>query len=188
MNKTLFLLAGALTLASMTAQAAGTLALTPSTTTVNPGETFVVELRGVGFTEETIGGGADFSWNPDVIDLTGVSISSADWPFVQNSGLLDPTSGTLSELVAVTLGTAKIGDFLIAQLTFIADRPGATTLTVGPSPFQPFSNTVEEPISLSFSGAQITVTAVPEPGTWALMALGLAGLPWLRRRQRAVGG
>ncbi len=183
MRKTLkqTLIAAALAATGLAAQAAGTLAITPASTTVDPGESFVVDLRGVGFDEATFGGGASLSWNPDVIDLTSVSIDATEWSFARSTGLLDAASGTLSDLYAVTF-TPKIGDFLIARLTFTADRTGTTALNISASPDQPFSNELEEAISLRFDGAQVTVTAVPEPGTWALMVAGLAALPWLRRR------
>jgi len=39
---------------------------------------------------------------------------------------------------------------------------------------------------LTFSGTLYNVTAVPEPGTWATMLLGLSCIasPWLRRRRQ----
>lgn len=39
-------------------------------------------------------------------------------------------------------------------------------------------------ILTSFRLAGVTVTAVPEPGTWAMMGLGLAGLALVRARRR----
>lgn len=176
---------GALALSGVAAQAGGTLALSPLSTTVSSGDSFVLELRGVGFTEDTLGGGASLSWNPAVMDLTAVSIDATAWEFSRSTGLLDSASGTLSDLVAVTFTQPRQGDFLIARLSFMADGPGTTQVAVLASASQPFANLAGDAIALNFSGAQ--VTAVPEPAAWALMGLGAAGLLAWRRRAGNAG-
>ena len=38
--------------------------------------------------------------------------------------------------------------------------------------------------SALYTTGEISITAVPEPGQWALLLAGLAGLTWRARRQR----
>lgn len=47
-----------------------------------------------------------------------------------------------------------------------------------------FSPTNENPVSISWDGYNVAVAAVPEPGVYALIGLGVAGLVLARRRQK----
>ena len=63
----------------------------------------------------------------------------------------------------------------------MADKPGSTALAMSGSTDFPFADELAEVMPGSFSGANITVTAVPEPGAAVLLLAGLAGLAWRRR-------
>lgn len=182
--KTLKTLAAVATLAGAagTALAANDVSLSPASSTVMPGDPVVLTVDATGFADLMLGGGLNFSWDPDVLDLNSVTIPAATWEFARNGGLLDPASGTLSGMFFSSFA-GRTGDFPIATLSFTADKPGTTTVTMSLMPTQPFANDLVEVVSVNLHNA--TVTAVPEPGTWALFALGGGLLPLLRRRQAA---
>ena len=181
--KTLKTLAAALALAGVcsAAQAVGTVVLNPVNTTVQAGSSFAVQVRGVGFTDNVVGGGFNFSFNPLVMNLSSVLINTAVWEFVSSPGITNNAAGTL---VNVFFNSNRLvlptGNFEIATLNFTAMAQGVSALTLAASQDFPFANDNIEIINVTFGSGAVNV--VPEPSTWATMALGLALLPLVRRR------
>ncbi len=125
-----------------------------------------------------MGGGVSLQWNPAVLDLVSVSVDATNWEFARSGGLLDAASGTLNELYFASFN-GRSGSFNIASLRFVADGPGVSDVTLDGEPCFPFSDEMGEVMAINFSGARLTVSAVPEP-TSALLLAGLCGLA--RRR------
>ena len=171
----------ALCLAAGSAAAANDVRLSPANATLNPGDTVELTLSGSNFADVMIGGGVSLAWNPDVLDLASVTVDASTWELARNGGQLDPASGTLSGMFFASFA-GRSGSFDIATLRFTADGPGSTTVALSDAVGQPFANELAEVVSANYGNASITVSAVPEPGTWALFALGAAGLVVLRRR------
>jgi PEP-CTERM motif len=69
-------------------------------------------------------------------------------------------------------------DTLLATLRFSID-PGASA---GPVPFDAGVTVGSDPLPIP-AGANFEVLAVPEPGNWALLLLGLLGMTWTLRRK-----
>ena len=182
---TLKTLAAALALAGLcgAAQADGSVVLAPTNTTATVGSSFAVQVRGVGFTDSVVGGGFNLSFNPLVVNLSSVLVNTAVWEFVSSPGTINNAAGTL---VDVFFNSNRLvlptGDFDIATLNFTAMAEGISALTLAGSSDFPFANSNIEIINVSFGGGSAEVIAVPEPSTWATMALGLALLPMVRRR------
>lgn len=166
------------------AQAANQVVLSPGASTLQPGQTIELTLSGADFDSLTLGGGVSLQWNPAVLDLVSVNVDAANWEFARSGGLLDAASGTLSELYFASFN-GRSGSFNIASLRFVADGPGVSDVTLSGAPAFPFSDEMGEVMAIDFSGARLTVSAVPEPASALLLLAGLCGLA--RRRTGRTG-
>lgn len=176
-------LVAALALAGLgtVASANGSLVFSPSASTALVGEIVVVEVRGQGFTDNVIGGGFDLNFDPAVLSLGSVEIDTTVWAFITNPGTIDNAAGTLTAVWFNAFNPLPTGNFPIATLQFTALAPGHSTLQLLANAAFPFVSDQVELIAVDF-GNLGDVSVVPEPSTWASFALGLALLPWLRRR------
>jgi hypothetical protein len=165
------------------ASAAGSLVVTPVNVSVQSGNSFNVEVRGSGFTDNVVGGGFSLDFNPAVLSLVSVTINTVEWEFLTNPGTINNAAGTLRDVwfnaFAAPLPT---GNFPIAVLNFTAKLPGNSPLTLLAANDFPFANDLANVISVSFGRGAVSVSAVPELSSWMAMALGLALMPMLRRR------
>lgn len=172
--------------ASATLAQAGTLAISPNLTVVNPGDSFTLSVVGTGFAEVVAGGGFNLSFDPTVLQFNaGSSSIGALWEFVPSLGseLVDSASQhTLTDVSFATFVNSPTGNFAVASLGFTALQAGNSTLTLSPSAFFDFSDNAANILTPSFTGGDVVVSAVPEGGTLALMLAGMLTLGVFRRR------
>jgi hypothetical protein len=188
MNKTLHPLravAGATLLALGLHAQAAELVLVPDALTLNVGQSFNLDVNGTNFDGNIIGGGFNLRWDPLRLSLTSRVLDTGVWTDPARSvGLLDAGGGTLSGVFfnssAAVLPT---GSFHVAQLGFTALSAGVSQVRLLANPALPFANDLAEVVDVTHGLA--TITAVPEPGTWALMALGLGAVALRRRPAKA---
>ncbi|MBT9504848.1 MAG: PEP-CTERM sorting domain-containing protein [Burkholderiaceae bacterium] len=186
--KTLSQLAGAaaLLLGAVSAQAAGSLVITPVDSNVNPGDSFALLVSGSGFSDKVVGGGLNLSFDASVLSLTSVTVDTVVWEFVSSNGLIDNAAGTLSDVYFNSFkAQLPTGDFKVATLQFSAKAGGSSAIMMSDSPNFPFANDLAEVVSVSYQGAMVNVSAVPEPGSWALLLGGLTAIGWLVRGRRS---
>ena len=154
-------------------------------------EVFQITITGEGFTEGSLGGGLDISWDPNIVEYNDDASTAAFTgdKILGNLGAHDPGAGTLQDLSVSSLFTAAAGpNFTIAVMTFtllVGDTPTNIGVAQGTFPSgagdDVWTNAnSQEVIITSFSGATINVIPVPA-AVWLFgSALGLLG--WIRRR------
>lgn len=167
-------------LSATTAQAQSII-LSPSASTIDVGDTVSVDLKGIGFTDATFGGGYNLSFDPSVVELVSFSIPSR-WEFFRSSGLLDAASGTVTDVSFNTFSPIG-GDFLTGTAVFRGVSAGFSAIDVKPSELFPFAKAGGDTISVAFNGAGITVSTVPEPDSLALLMVGVLGVAATRVAQ-----
>ncbi len=94
-----------------------------------------------------------------------------------------------SDPAGINNGVAHIATFGVTITGLVGDT---VTVTSGALPIDGnvvddgslFGTSIDAAIA-NFGSVTFTVTAVPEPSTWAFCGLGAAGLVWYRRRQTA---
>lgn len=185
MNFKQLTLALAATLA-MGAVQAQSLVLTPSTKSIARGDTFTLQVEGKDFSTAIVGGGFGLTFDPTKLQLDGVAIPAA-WEFAPRGGLIDNASGTLADAAFTTFISPQAGDFLAATLTFravgAAPGPLGTVVQLTSSPLV-FGDVNVNTITPTFGSATITISAVPEPSSLALVLAGAGGLGWVARRRQ----
>ncbi|MBC7938476.1 MAG: PEP-CTERM sorting domain-containing protein [Chitinophagaceae bacterium] len=129
--------------------------------------------------------------NPTIVDR--VNPVGLAWNRAMQTGLADPnpyngiTPGQLNLWASDSYHASNYGYYLHA-LTVFGMVTGIDPRTLGGSE----SAAVELGFSPSDASALQTIafeqiTAVPEPGTWGTMALGVGLLAWMRRRAKQTG-
>ena len=131
--------------------------------------------------------------------ITTISFGQNAEPTGGFSGSFDFTN-TDAEVYSILLGSSTPGvTFSAASLFGINGTPGNWNLTGGGSNVMQlaatliaggqyeFSFTGSNPNNSGVANGNVTISAVPEPGTWALMLIGFGGMGLaMRRRRRPV--
>lgn len=195
MIKTLFrsgLLAVLVTCSFVQAQ---TISITPSTQTVNVGDTVNVDLQisGLGLgTAPSLGiFDIDFGFDPSLLafssalygnglDVLGLGSWQATTPDIGTINLFELSFDTVDDL-----NSLQADSFILASLSFnaLASGSGPLTLTLNS-----LGDANGDNLSVALSGASVTVEnpvvpSIPEPETLPLILVGLGALGFVMRRR-----
>lgn len=165
----------ALATASVMVEAA-VLEVQPMSQTVHVGDSVIVSITGSGFSG-VLGGGFNLSYGAaGVLSLessTNVSLAVPVWDgsFARTDSVSDAT-GVLADF-SFNQVSGVSGSAQIAQLTFKAAAQGVADLILSASTAFPVAG-MNGLVDVQFGTGQITVlAAVPEPGSWTLLGVGL---------------
>ena len=162
------------------------ISLTPSLTTVFPGDTFTLDVEITGAVG-VFGWQVDISFDPAIINIVSTTegaflTAGAATTFFIN-GTLDNGTGLVDNMANTRTGPVGgvSGAGVLASLTFQAVGLGVTAVTLSNVLL---SDSAAQPLTLGSTSAA-SVNVVPEPGSWLLLLSGLPGVAvWGRSRKR----
>ncbi len=181
-NKTVVGLAVLLALFDGAAHAA-VVSFAPPISSWAPGSSFSLDLVGAAFNSGNLdGGGISFTFDPTVINVTGIVVNTGDWEFFSDAGLVDNGTGSVTGITFNSF-ESRSGDLLFATVSFLAVGSGSSALALSEFAMNPFASggSAYSGLELSQSGS---ITVVPLPST-ALLLFG-ALLPLASAVRRGV--
>ena len=182
----------ALSLGAVTPGQAALVSLSPTAPTVSAGDTFTVDLQ-----VSSLGAGnavgaydIDLGFDPGLLSLTGVFFGSGldvlglgslqfSTSGVGQVNLFELSLDTAGDLIALQPGT-----FVLATLNFFAVAPGTSAITLS---LNALGDAYGDALPASLVAGSVMIAAnasVPEPATYALVALALFVIVGVQRRRK----
>ena len=168
---------------------AATITWGASSTNVNVSDSFTLDIVGTGFTNNVDGGGVNFAFNSNVLNVTSISIDENVWNLGAgiNTGIIDNVSGVVSG-ISVNAWDDVLGDFTMASVTFQAIGSGVSSLLMtewGANPWAGGGSLLNPEFgAASVAVTEIPVSAVPIPAAIWLFGSGLIGLIGFAKRKK----
>ena len=174
-------------------QAAPQIRFEPSFESVAIGREFEVAVSGLGFDAsgngtpiDNVTGGQNlkFTFSNAALQVLGVTIDPR-WNFAASNrpGRVDQVAGTVTGVSFGAFPATTDDSFAIAVIALRAIAPGSGSITLDSGQFVGrVGGRSGQLIATSSIPALVTVTAVPEPDTWALLVSGLCLVALKRRR------
>lgn len=163
---------------------AATITWDSSTTNISTNDVFTIDVIGTNFLSNVDGGGVNFSFDSNILNVLSVSINESVWDFGGfgiSTGTIDNENGTLDGIMVNTFADVT-GDFVIATIEIQAIATGSSLLSLSEYVLNPWASD-GSPINPDFIDASVNVSAVPVPTAVWLFASGLVGLIGVARRR-----
>lgn len=183
------LVAIGLTLAASGAHAAS-ISLDPVNSTGPQGSQITFNLIANFGATATIGGATDLSWDPSVLTFQSFAFDSGFGTPPRDAGfdVKDQQSASLYSVGFGNFGGISLAtNTTIGHVTFnlIGNTGSSSAITLSDSmKWAGFYDNTGTPISVSYTGATATVSAVPVPAAVWLLGSGLVGLFGIARRSK----
>jgi len=187
---------GLLSLAALcmaSAANAETIQLTPSSQSVNMGDTFTLTVHGTDFVNDVSSGSVSLSWDSNFLTLEStladIATSAAGNGFPLDFGVnSDTPPGSLSATFG-TFGTVLGPAFDFFTLTFSpnpAAMPGTGPVSILGGALGDWQDGAGTAITgVGYTNASVTINPVPVPPALWLFGSGLLGMVGVARRRRA---
>ncbi len=145
-------------------------------------EVFAVDIVASGF-PVTDGGGVDLAFDPAIVNVLAVSIDPAVWSFINSTGNIDNTAGSVSGIMVNDFDYVDplAGDFIVATLQLKAVGVGTTLLSLGEYDLNPWGSGGNR-IGPAYLSGIVNVAPIPLPAAAWLFGSALLGLVGWRRR------
>lgn len=153
---------------------AATVSLSPAPSIIEQGDSFVLELVGSDFNNGSLdGGGVNISFDSSVINVTSVTVNSADWEFFSTNGSIDNLFGSVNG-ISFNSFQSRTGDLQFASIEFVAVGLGSSELGLSEYDLNPFATGGSlYPNLILDQASSVTVQAVPLPAALWLFITGI---------------
>ena len=132
-----------------------TVALTSEQVNATVGETFTLDITMSNFPTSE-GGGVTVKFDPSILNVSNVTISSEVWNFVNRAGEIDNNAGVISDILFSSFNGIS-EDSNVATITFSAISSGNSQISLETSSINPFSSNGSE-IAANFVHTNVQVT------------------------------
>ena len=144
---------------------AADLSFAPNPESASIGDTFTLDIVGTDF-PVTEGGGAEFSFDPNILEVKSVSVDGAVWEFFASEGSIDNVNGRVEGITVATFNSPG-ADFTVATIEFGARGAGVTDLVLSENPSNPWAGGGNLIGPLLLSGSVTVTPAIQRDGDLA---------------------
>jgi hypothetical protein len=149
------------------------------------GDTFAVEVRGKDFPNTIDGGGLNITFDSGRLQLVDIT-PAQPWVDFFSPGTRSNSLGTVKGMYFNSMAQDGVGgEFDIANLTFAAISGGSARIQLAGDDLLVFGR-LQEQFMPRFQGREVSILAVPEPGTWLALCVGSLLIVSLRTFGRRV--
>jgi hypothetical protein len=158
----------------------------PSNATATVGNTFTLDIKGKNFFNQTDRGGVNFTFNPAIVQVAGVTVPNGTWETATAPATIDNSAGSVTGL-NVASATGHGPTFSLAEVLFKAVGSGNTGLSLSENGSNRFMRAgTSSPIpGFSVGNGTVSVSAAPVPLPGAFWLLGSALVTMLLGRRKS---
>ncbi len=152
---------------------------------INVNDIFTVNIIGTGFTSNVDGGGLNFSYDSNILNVISISIDETVWDFGNNTGTIDNNTGIVDGVMVNTFKNV-IGSFDVATIQFQAIGLGTSSLNLTEYILNPWASGGSKINPVMADSSLSVVQSVPVPAAVWLFGSGALGLIGFAKRKKHI--